>query len=147
MADCGAMTACWQSTNRTYAMAPRSRLHRSYRWGCFLSEIQGFFWYLAGKGTWKKVQTEGPLCSQASGERVHLLIGRPSKPTPPPPPKSSSTRDLYCLDHFLPNHSSTPSPVPIHLSRTSTHRVSTSIKCISIIKSQTHICLHLISLL
>ncbi|KAL4001042.1 hypothetical protein ACER0C_006341 [Sarotherodon galilaeus] len=47
---------------------------------------------------------------QASGERVHLLIGRPSKPTPPPPPKSSSTRDLYCLDHFLPNHSSTPSP-------------------------------------
>uniref|UniRef100_A0A3Q2WYJ7 Ligand of numb-protein X 2a n=3 Tax=Haplochromini TaxID=319058 RepID=A0A3Q2WYJ7_HAPBU len=59
---------------------------------------------------------------QASGERVHLLIGRPSKPTPPPPPKSSSTRDLYCLDHFLPNHSSTPSPVAIHLSRTSTHR-------------------------
>uniref|UniRef100_A0A3B5LTN8 Ligand of numb-protein X 2 n=1 Tax=Xiphophorus couchianus TaxID=32473 RepID=A0A3B5LTN8_9TELE len=49
---------------------------------------------------------------QASGERVHLLIGRPNKPTPPPPPKSSSTRDLYCLDHFLPNHSSTPSPVP-----------------------------------
>uniref|UniRef100_A0A3P9Q487 Ligand of numb-protein X 2a n=1 Tax=Poecilia reticulata TaxID=8081 RepID=A0A3P9Q487_POERE len=47
---------------------------------------------------------------QASGERVHLLIGRPNKPTPPPPPKSSSTRDLYCLDHFLPNHSSTPSP-------------------------------------
>uniref|UniRef100_A0A3Q2PNB2 Ligand of numb-protein X 2a n=1 Tax=Fundulus heteroclitus TaxID=8078 RepID=A0A3Q2PNB2_FUNHE len=32
---------------------------------------------------------------QASGERVHLLIGRPNKPTPPPPPKSSSTRDLY----------------------------------------------------
>ncbi|XP_068160187.1 ligand of Numb protein X 2a isoform X1 [Antennarius striatus] len=59
---------------------------------------------------------------QASGERVHLLIDRPSKPTPPPPPKSSSTRDLYCLDHFLPNQSSTPSPVPIHLSRTSTHR-------------------------
>uniref|UniRef100_A0A3Q3FSU4 Ligand of numb-protein X 2a n=1 Tax=Labrus bergylta TaxID=56723 RepID=A0A3Q3FSU4_9LABR len=59
---------------------------------------------------------------QASGERVHLLIGRPSKPTPPPPPKSSSTRDLYCLDHFLPIHSSTPSPVPVHLSRTSTHR-------------------------
>uniref|UniRef100_A0A096M870 Ligand of numb-protein X 2a n=1 Tax=Poecilia formosa TaxID=48698 RepID=A0A096M870_POEFO len=54
---------------------------------------------------------------QASGERVHLLIGRPNKPTPPPPPKSSSTRDLYCLDHFLPNHSSTPSPVPVHLSR------------------------------
>uniref|UniRef100_H3D596 Ligand of numb-protein X 2a n=1 Tax=Tetraodon nigroviridis TaxID=99883 RepID=H3D596_TETNG len=59
---------------------------------------------------------------QASGERVHLLIGRPSKPTPPAPPKSSSTRDLYCLDHFLPNHSSTPSPVPAHLSRTSSHR-------------------------
>uniref|UniRef100_A0A3P8TQ34 Ligand of numb-protein X 2a n=1 Tax=Amphiprion percula TaxID=161767 RepID=A0A3P8TQ34_AMPPE len=59
---------------------------------------------------------------QASGERVHLMIGRPNKPTPLPPPKSSSTRDLYCLDHFLPNHSSTPSPVPIHLSRTSTHR-------------------------
>ncbi|XP_023182138.1 ligand of Numb protein X 2 [Xiphophorus maculatus] len=59
---------------------------------------------------------------QASGERVHLLIGRPNKPTPPPPPKSSSTRDLYCLDHFLPTHSSTPSPVPVHLSRTSTHR-------------------------
>ncbi|KAL6097841.1 lnx2 [Pungitius sinensis] len=58
---------------------------------------------------------------QASGERVHLLIGRPTKPTPPPPPKSSSTRDLYCLDHFLPNHSSTPSPVPTH-PRTSTHR-------------------------
>uniref|UniRef100_A0A3P9JEQ8 Ligand of numb-protein X 2a n=1 Tax=Oryzias latipes TaxID=8090 RepID=A0A3P9JEQ8_ORYLA len=38
---------------------------------------------------------------QASGERVYLLIGRPSKPTPPPPPKSSSTRDLYCLEHFL----------------------------------------------
>uniref|UniRef100_A0A3Q1FYL3 Ligand of numb-protein X 2a n=1 Tax=Acanthochromis polyacanthus TaxID=80966 RepID=A0A3Q1FYL3_9TELE len=32
---------------------------------------------------------------QASGERVHLMIGRPNKPTPPPPPKSSSTRDLY----------------------------------------------------
>uniref|UniRef100_A0A3Q3RCI9 Ligand of numb-protein X 2a n=1 Tax=Monopterus albus TaxID=43700 RepID=A0A3Q3RCI9_MONAL len=47
---------------------------------------------------------------QASGERVHLLIGQPSKPAHPPPPKSSSTRDLYCLDHFLPNHSSTPSP-------------------------------------
>uniref|UniRef100_A0A3Q3VP39 Uncharacterized protein n=1 Tax=Mola mola TaxID=94237 RepID=A0A3Q3VP39_MOLML len=59
---------------------------------------------------------------QASGERVHLLIGRPSKPASLPPPKSSSTRDLYCLDHFLPNHSSTPSPVPMHLSRTSTHR-------------------------
>uniref|UniRef100_A0A3Q3A6D0 Ligand of numb-protein X 2a n=1 Tax=Kryptolebias marmoratus TaxID=37003 RepID=A0A3Q3A6D0_KRYMA len=59
---------------------------------------------------------------QASGERVHLLIGRPTKPTPPPPPKSSSTRDLYCPEHFLPNHSSTPSPVPVHLSRTSTHR-------------------------
>uniref|UniRef100_A0A3P8WH89 Ligand of numb-protein X 2a n=1 Tax=Cynoglossus semilaevis TaxID=244447 RepID=A0A3P8WH89_CYNSE len=58
---------------------------------------------------------------QASGDRVHLLISRPSKPTPPPP-KSSSTRDLYCLDHFLPNHSCTPSPVPMHLSRTSTHR-------------------------
>ncbi|XP_063339739.1 ligand of Numb protein X 2a isoform X4 [Pelmatolapia mariae] len=64
----------------------------------------------------------GDQILQASGERVHLLIGRPSKPTPPPPPKSSSTRDLYCLDHFLPNHSSTPSPVAIHLSRTSTHR-------------------------
>ncbi|KAM9774519.1 ligand of Numb protein X 2a isoform 1-T1 [Syngnathus typhle] len=60
---------------------------------------------------------------QASGERVHLLIGRPNKATPPPPPpKSSSTRDLYCLDHFLPNHSTSPSPLPLHLSRTSTHR-------------------------
>ncbi|XP_029698489.1 ligand of Numb protein X 2a isoform X2 [Takifugu rubripes] len=59
---------------------------------------------------------------QASGERVHLLIGRPSKPTPPVPPKSSSARDLYCLDHFLPNHSSSQSPVPAHLSRTSSHR-------------------------
>ncbi|XP_067107555.1 ligand of Numb protein X 2a [Osmerus mordax] len=62
---------------------------------------------------------------QASGERVHLLIGRPTKQTPPPPPSSTSSRD-YCLDHFLPNHhhhhSSTPSPVPIHLSRASTHR-------------------------
>uniref|UniRef100_A0A8D3ECU3 Ligand of numb-protein X 2a n=1 Tax=Scophthalmus maximus TaxID=52904 RepID=A0A8D3ECU3_SCOMX len=67
---------------------------------------------------------------QASGERVHLLIGRPSKPTPPPPPKSSSTRDLYCLDHFLPNHSSTPSPVPMHLSRSSTHRdLSQCVSC------------------
>ncbi|KAM7390495.1 hypothetical protein PAMA_008583 [Pampus argenteus] len=68
---------------------------------------------------------------QASGERVNLLIGRPSKPTPPPPPKSSSTRDLYCLDHFLPNHSSTPSPVPIHLSRTSTHRVRRRPVCVN----------------
>ncbi|KAM6976579.1 LOW QUALITY PROTEIN: ligand of Numb protein X 2a [Aplochiton taeniatus] len=59
---------------------------------------------------------------QASGERVHLLIGRTTKQTPPPPPKSSSTRDLYCLEHFLPNHSSTPSPVPMHVSRASTHR-------------------------
>ncbi|XP_051910465.1 ligand of Numb protein X 2a isoform X1 [Hippocampus zosterae] len=57
---------------------------------------------------------------QASGERVHLLIGRASKPTPPA--KSSSTRDLYCLDHFLPNHSTSLSPLPLHLSRTSTHR-------------------------
>uniref|UniRef100_A0A8C6VZL6 Ligand of numb-protein X 2a n=1 Tax=Nothobranchius furzeri TaxID=105023 RepID=A0A8C6VZL6_NOTFU len=67
---------------------------------------------------------------QASGERVHLLIGRATKPTPPPPPKSSSTRDLYCLEHFLPNHSSTPSPVPVHLSRTSTHRdLSQCVSC------------------
>ncbi|XP_049605084.1 ligand of Numb protein X 2a isoform X2 [Syngnathus scovelli] len=58
---------------------------------------------------------------QASGERVHLLIGRANKATPPPP-KSSSTRDLYCLDHFLPNHSTSPSPLPLHLSRTSAHR-------------------------
>ncbi|XP_077592618.1 ligand of Numb protein X 2a isoform X2 [Stigmatopora nigra] len=59
---------------------------------------------------------------QASGERVYLLISRTNKATPPPPPKSSSTRDLYCLDHFLPNHSASPSPVPLHLSRSSTHR-------------------------
>lgn len=36
-ADCGATTACWLSMNRTYAMAPQSRLHRSYRWGSLLS--------------------------------------------------------------------------------------------------------------
>uniref|UniRef100_A0A4W5PAC8 Ligand of numb-protein X 2a n=1 Tax=Hucho hucho TaxID=62062 RepID=A0A4W5PAC8_9TELE len=74
---------------------------------------------------------------QASGERVFLLIGRPSKPTPPP--ISASIRDLYCHDHFLPNHhhhhhysfssspSPSPSPVPTcaHLARSSTHRVST----------------------
>ncbi|XP_061613971.1 ligand of Numb protein X 2a isoform X3 [Phyllopteryx taeniolatus] len=66
---------------------------------------------------------------QASGERVHLLISRPSKPTPPPP-KSSSTRDLYCLDHFLPNHSTGTSPLPLHLSRTSTHRdLSQCVSC------------------
>ncbi|KAK1884927.1 Ligand of Numb protein X 2 [Dissostichus eleginoides] len=59
---------------------------------------------------------------QASGERVHLTICRPAKPASPSPPKSSSTRDLYCLDHFLPNHSCTPSPVPATLSRSSTHR-------------------------
>ncbi|XP_024248296.1 ligand of Numb protein X 2 isoform X2 [Oncorhynchus tshawytscha] len=67
---------------------------------------------------------------QASGERVFLLIGRPSKPTPPP--SSTSNRDLYCHDHFLPNHhhhhhysfSPSPSPVPTcaHLARSSTHR-------------------------
>ncbi|CAL8402421.1 ligand of Numb protein X 2a isoform X1 [Gadus morhua] len=67
---------------------------------------------------------------QASGERVHLLIGRPTKPTPPPPPKSSSTRDLYCLDHFLPNHSGSPSPVPTHPSRATTHRdLSQCVSC------------------
>ncbi|CAL8294382.1 unnamed protein product [Lota lota] len=67
---------------------------------------------------------------QASGERVHLLIGRPTKPTPPPPPKSSSTRDLYCLDHFLPNHSAGPSPVPTHPSRATTHRdLSQCVSC------------------
>ncbi|XP_061877829.1 ligand of Numb protein X 2a isoform X2 [Entelurus aequoreus] len=55
---------------------------------------------------------------QASGERVHLLIGRADKPTPPP--NSSSTRDLYCLDHFLPNHGA--GPAPVHLPRSSTHR-------------------------
>uniref|UniRef100_A0A8C5GMN1 Ligand of numb-protein X 2a n=1 Tax=Gouania willdenowi TaxID=441366 RepID=A0A8C5GMN1_GOUWI len=67
---------------------------------------------------------------QASGDRVQLLVSRPNKPTPPPPPKSSSTRDLYCLDHFLPNYSATPSPVPVHLSRTSTHRdLSQCITC------------------
>ncbi|XP_034006640.1 ligand of Numb protein X 2a [Trematomus bernacchii] len=59
---------------------------------------------------------------QASGERVHLTICRPAKPASPSPPKSGSTRDLYCLDHFLPNHSCTPSPVPATLSRSSTHR-------------------------
>ncbi|XP_041735998.2 ligand of Numb protein X 2 isoform X2 [Coregonus clupeaformis] len=66
---------------------------------------------------------------QASGERVFLLIGRPSKPTSPP--SSTSNRDLYCHDHFLPNHhhhhysfSPSPSPVPTcaHLARSSTHR-------------------------
>ncbi|KAJ8010724.1 hypothetical protein DPEC_G00078140 [Dallia pectoralis] len=69
---------------------------------------------------------------QASGERVHLLIVRPSKPTPPPPPLSSaSSRDLYCHDHFLPNHhhhhhSSSASPAPScnHMARSSTHKVS-----------------------
>lgn len=67
---------------------------------------------------------------QASGERVHLLIGRPTKPTPPPPPKSSSNRDLYCLDHFLPNHSTGPSPVPTHPSRSTTHRdLSQCVSC------------------
>uniref|UniRef100_A0A3B4BLA8 Uncharacterized protein n=1 Tax=Periophthalmus magnuspinnatus TaxID=409849 RepID=A0A3B4BLA8_9GOBI len=64
---------------------------------------------------------------QASGERVHLLIGRPSKPSPPP--KSNSTRDLYCLEHFMPSHSASPSPVPSHLSRSSTHRDMS--KCLS----------------
>ncbi|XP_020781348.1 ligand of Numb protein X 2a [Boleophthalmus pectinirostris] len=64
---------------------------------------------------------------QASGERVHLLIGRPSKPSPPP--KSNSTRDLYCLEHFLPSHSTSSSPVPSHLSRSSTHRDMS--KCLS----------------
>ncbi|KAI4806532.1 hypothetical protein KUCAC02_017352 [Chaenocephalus aceratus] len=59
---------------------------------------------------------------QASGERVHLTICRPAKPASPSPPKSSSTRDLYCLDHFLPNHSCTPSLVPATLSRSTTHR-------------------------
>ncbi|XP_034085517.1 ligand of Numb protein X 2a [Gymnodraco acuticeps] len=59
---------------------------------------------------------------QASGERVHLTICRPAKPASPSPPKSSSTRDLYCLDHFLPNHSCTPSLVPTTLSRSTTHR-------------------------
>ncbi|CAL8312297.1 unnamed protein product [Merluccius merluccius] len=67
---------------------------------------------------------------QASGERVHLLISRPTKPTPPPPHKSSSTRDLYCLDHFLPNHSAGPSPVPTHPSRATTHRdLSQCVSC------------------
>ncbi|XP_061821950.1 ligand of Numb protein X 2a isoform X1 [Nerophis lumbriciformis] len=55
---------------------------------------------------------------QASGERVHLLVGRPDKPTPPP--NSSSARDLYCLDHFLPNHGA--GPAPVRLPRSSTHR-------------------------
>ncbi|KAK5897887.1 hypothetical protein CgunFtcFv8_015351 [Champsocephalus gunnari] len=59
---------------------------------------------------------------QASGERVHLAICRPAKPASPSPPKSSSNRDLYCLDHFLPNHSCTPSLVPATLSRSTTHR-------------------------
>ncbi|KAK5877895.1 hypothetical protein CesoFtcFv8_025357 [Champsocephalus esox] len=59
---------------------------------------------------------------QASGERVHLTICRPAKPASPSPPKSSSNRDLYCLDHFLPNHSCTPSLVPATLSRSTTHR-------------------------
>ncbi|KAJ4925318.1 hypothetical protein JOQ06_018053 [Pogonophryne albipinna] len=59
---------------------------------------------------------------QASGERVHLAICRPAKPASPSPPKSSSTRDLYCLDHFLPNHSCTPSLVPTTLSRSTTNR-------------------------
>ncbi|KAG7273935.1 hypothetical protein CRUP_011071 [Coryphaenoides rupestris] len=78
---------------------------------------------------------DGRLCGNdrvlaASGERVHLLIGRPTKPTPPPPPKSSSTRDLYCLDHFLPNHSAGPSPVPTHPSRATTHRdLSQCVSC------------------
>ncbi|XP_014014932.1 ligand of Numb protein X 2a isoform X2 [Salmo salar] len=68
---------------------------------------------------------------QASGERVYLLIGRPSKPTLPPPSSSASNKDLYCHDHFLPNHhhhhhsfSPNPSTVPTcaHLARSSTHR-------------------------
>ncbi|CAL1596972.1 unnamed protein product [Knipowitschia caucasica] len=66
---------------------------------------------------------------QASGERVHLFIGRPSKLSPPPPPKSSSTRDLYCLEHFMPSHSATPSPVPSYLSHSSTLREMS--KCLS----------------
>lgn len=74
---------------------------------------------------------------QASGERVYLLIGRPSKPTLPPPSSSASNKDLYCHDHFLPNHhhhhhsfSPNPSTVPTcaHLARSSTHRVSTHLR-------------------
>ncbi|KAK7879027.1 hypothetical protein WMY93_030780 [Mugilogobius chulae] len=46
-----------------------------------------------------------------------------------PTAKSSSTRDLYCLEHFLPSHSTTPSPVSSHLSHSSTLRDMS--KCLS----------------
>ncbi|XP_052339674.1 ligand of Numb protein X 2a [Oncorhynchus keta] len=88
---------------------------------------------------------------QASGERVYLLIGRPSKPTLPPPSSSTSSRDLYCHDHFLPNHhhhhhsfSPNPSTVPTcaHLARSSTHRdLSQCVTCKEkhiTVKKETH---------
>ncbi|KAG9330657.1 hypothetical protein JZ751_023424 [Albula glossodonta] len=50
---------------------------------------------------------------QASGERVNLLIARPSKQTPPPLPSSNPSREACCPDSSLTNqHQSAPTPTP-----------------------------------
>ncbi|KAK3541500.1 hypothetical protein QTP86_027247 [Hemibagrus guttatus] len=62
---------------------------------------------------------------QASGERVNLLISRPGKQTMAVHTGSSSARDSWCHEHFLPpvHHTAVPNPTPnLQLSRSSTYR-------------------------
>ncbi|XP_031440263.2 ligand of Numb protein X 2a isoform X1 [Clupea harengus] len=61
---------------------------------------------------------------QASGERVHLLIGRPSKQTTPLLPGSNGVRDSWCHDNTPPlPPTAAPSPVPsLQMVRPSAHR-------------------------
>ncbi|KPP62809.1 ligand of Numb protein X 2-like [Scleropages formosus] len=52
------------------------------------------------------------LISQASGERVHLLIGRPNKESPTPPPYTSHGQEAWCCESGqLLSHSLAASPV------------------------------------
>ncbi|TSK98436.1 Ligand of Numb protein X 2 [Bagarius yarrelli] len=62
---------------------------------------------------------------QASGERVNLLISRPAKQTMAVHTSSSSARDSWCHEHFLPpvHHTAVPNSTPnLQLSRSSTYR-------------------------
>ncbi|XP_048123033.1 ligand of Numb protein X 2a [Alosa alosa] len=61
---------------------------------------------------------------QASGERVHLLIGRPNKQSTPLLTGTNDMRDSWCHDNTPPlPHTAAPSPVPsLQMVRSSAHR-------------------------
>ncbi|XP_036378548.1 ligand of Numb protein X 2a [Megalops cyprinoides] len=81
---------------------------------------------------------------QASGDRVHLLIGRSSKQVPPPLPSANPAREAWCHDSNLSNAyhpvpGSAPSPAsPLLRARPSSHRDLS--QCVSCQEKQVSVC-------